>query len=695
MKLLTSVNIIDISSLVVLLLLGTGSWETLTSLEVLSTWETLTLLSIDLLSNRIVDGLELLSLLLILILGSILIGVQPLVQFLALGIDLLTLDLGDFVLDLIVLDHRLNLIDVLLEVILGLNLSLSLLVSLFVLFSLLDESVDLILGESSLLVGDGDIGGLSGSLVLSSDSKNTIGVEIEGDFDLRNSSGSRGDSVKIELAQKMIVRSHWSLSLEDLNLDSWLVVSVGGEDLGLLNWDGCVSLDELGHDSSGSLDSQRQRGDVQQQKLVEDLSLVLVENGGLNGGSIGNGLIRIDGLVEGSSVEELREELLNLGDSRGASDQDDILDLILGDFGVAENLLDWLDGVSEVVGAEVLELGSGDVQREVLSVLEGVNVDLSGVDSGEHSLGSLALGPESSEGLLVLSDVGSGGLLEMGDAVVDQSVVEVLSSEMGVSGSGLDLEETVLDGQEGDVEGTTSQVEDEHESLIGDILVESVGDGGGGGLVDDSHDVESGDGSGVLGGLSLRVVEIGRDCHDGVLDLLSEVVLGDLLHLGEDHRGDLLWVESLGLSFELDLDHWLVVGSADDLEWPVTHVLLDDVIVELSSDESLGIKDGVVWVLDDLVLSGVADKSLSFSEGNVRRGGSVALVVGDDLDLVIKVDSNARIGSSQINSDSFRLRHNKINRRFLFIERFLLEYSEVINLINFDFIGFIMRNLLV
>ena len=263
MKLLTSVNIIDISSLVVLLLLGTGSWETLTALEVLSTWETLTLLSIDLLSNRIVDGLELLSLLLILILGSILIGVQPLVQFLALGIDLLTLGLGDFVLDLIVLDHRLNLIDVLLEVVLGLNLSLSLLVSLFVLFSLLDESVDLILGESSLLVGDGDIGGLSGSLVLSSDSKNTIGVEIEGDFDLRNSSGSRGDSVKIELAQQMIVRGHWSLSLEDLNLDSWLVVSVGGADLGLLNWDGCVSLDELGHDSSGSLDSQRQRGDVQ------------------------------------------------------------------------------------------------------------------------------------------------------------------------------------------------------------------------------------------------------------------------------------------------------------------------------------------------------------------------------------------------------------------------------------------------
>ncbi len=61
----------------------------------------------------------------------------------------------------------------------------------------------------------------------------------------------------------MVVSSHWSLSFENLNLDTWLVVSIGGEDLGLLDWDGSVSLNELGHDTSGSLDTQRQWGNVQ------------------------------------------------------------------------------------------------------------------------------------------------------------------------------------------------------------------------------------------------------------------------------------------------------------------------------------------------------------------------------------------------------------------------------------------------
>ena len=60
----------------------------------------------------------------------------------------------------------------------------------------------------------------------------------------------------------------------------------------------------------------------------------------------------------------------------------------------------------------------------------------------------------------------------------------------------------LLDGQQGHIEGSTAQVEDENVALAsGVLLVQTVRDGGGGGLVDDAHAVETRDGSGVLGRL--------------------------------------------------------------------------------------------------------------------------------------------------------------------------------------------------
>src|SRR3979411_1214264 len=62
-------------------------------------------------------------------------------------------------------------------------------------------------------------------------------------------------------------------------------------------------------------------------------------------------------------------------------------------------------------------------------------------------------------------------------------------------------------------------------------LVEAVGERGRGRLVDDAQHFKAGDLAGILGGLTLRVVEIGRNGDDGLIDLLAEVGFGGLFHL--------------------------------------------------------------------------------------------------------------------------------------------------------------------
>lgn len=216
-----------------------------------------------------------------------------------------------------------------------------------------------------------------------------------------------------------------------------------------------------------------------------------------------------------------------------------------------------------------------------------------------------------------------------------------------LSSGSLDGEDTTLDVQEGDIESTTTKIVDEDVALlVGLAGTETVGDSGGGRLVDDTEDVKASDGTGVLGGLPLVVVEVGRDGDDGLLDLLGELGLGNLLHLDEDHGGDLLGGESFLLTEVLNGD----LGAAivvDDLEGPGLDVLLDGGVVVSAANEtpgktvrccpilrvsvsnSLDIEDGVDGVHGGLVLGGLTDQTLLGGEGDERRGGEGTLVVGD------------------------------------------------------------------
>ena len=71
------------------------------------------------------------------------------------------------------------------------------------------------------------------------------------------------------------------------------------------------------------------------------------------------------------------------------------------------------------------------------------------------------------------------------------------------------------------------------------FLLEAVGERRGGRLVDDAEDVEAGDPARVLGRLALASLKYAGTVIDRLLDLLAEIVLGDLLHLLQDEGADL------------------------------------------------------------------------------------------------------------------------------------------------------------
>jgi hypothetical protein len=128
-------------------------------------------------------------------------------------------------------------------------------------------------------------------------------------------------------------------------------------------------------------------------------------------------------------------------------------------------------------------------------------------------------------------------------------LVPVVATELGVARGGLDLEDAVADLEHRDVEGAAAEVEDQ-DGLVGVLLVQAVGQGGGGRLVDDAQHLEPGDGAGLLGGGALGVVEVGRHGDDRLVHGVAEERLGVPLQLAQDAGRDLLGVYVLAVDVD-------------------------------------------------------------------------------------------------------------------------------------------------
>merc|ERR1719319_2172894 len=383
----------------------------------------------------------------------------------------------------------------------------------------------------------------------------------------------------------------------------------------------------------------RDRGATSEEKQVADcLAGVSGEDSGLNGGSVGDGFVGVDGLVELFAVEEVLEKLLDLGDPGGAANQDQVINARLIHLGVTHGLLYGLQGALEQVGAKLLEPGPGDGGVEINSLEQRINLDVGLSGGGKGSLRALTRRAKTTERPLIPLLVLLVLPLELLDEVIDQPVVEVLTPQMGVSGGGLDLEDAFLEGED---------------IALGCALlfVEAIGDGCGCGLVDDTENIQARDDASIFGGLALRVIEVCGDCDYGILDSVPKVSLSRFLHLCQNHRGDLLRGEDLLFVLVVDLQLGLPC-HVDDCEGPVLHVALHVGVAEVSTNEPLGVEDGVGGIDGHLVLGGITNQTLGVSEGHITGGGPVTLVVGDNFNLSVLKDADAGVCCSEIDTDS-------------------------------------------
>ena len=266
-------------------------------------------------------------------------------------------------------------------------------------------------------------------------------------------------------------------------------------------------------------------------------------------------------------------------------------------------------------------LRSGGVRRNERQV------DIGGCRAAQFDLGLFSRFLQALGRDLVLFQVNAVFLLELFGNIVNDPLVEVITAKARIAVGAQHFKHAVADVQNAHVEGAAAQVV--YQNLLVLFLVKSVSQRSRRRLVDDTKHFQSGNPAGVFGRLPLAVIEVRGNRNDRLSHFLAEVAFGGFLHLGQDHRADIL----RRVLFAVDV--YLVSG---------THFTLDG-------------NHCPFRIGHRLAFCNLADQPFPvFCERNDRRRCPASFRIGDNGGLSALHHGHTAVGGSQVNTDN--LAHN-------------------------------------
>jgi len=94
----------------------------------------------------------------------------------------------------------------------------------------------------------------------------------------------------------------------------------------------------------------------------------------LDGGTVCYGFIRVDTTVGLFAVEIVLDHLLDLGDTSGSSDKNDLIEIFLAHVCIFKYSLDWAKCLLEEITVELFEAGTCKRFTEINAINEGFNL---------------------------------------------------------------------------------------------------------------------------------------------------------------------------------------------------------------------------------------------------------------------------------------------------------------------------------
>src|SRR5690606_7676512 len=258
----------------------------------------------------------------------------------------------------------------------------------------------------------------------------TVSIDVEGDFDLWHAAWCRVNTVQVELTQRFVIRRALTLTLNHMDGYRRLVVFSGREHLAVFRRDSGVFVDERSHHATHGFDTQRQRGNVQQQYVF----YFTRQNTTLNRSTDSNRFVRVH-VFTWLFTKEFSNFLLNHWHTGLTTYQDNILNIRHGQASVLQCNFQWLDRTVHQVFYQAFQFRTGhfdvhvfwtgrvcgDVRQVHVGLLSGRQFDLRFLSRFFQAL----------HGQRVVTQVNALIFLKLVNEVVDQTGIEVFTTQVG------------------------------------------------------------------------------------------------------------------------------------------------------------------------------------------------------------------------------------------------------------------------
>lgn len=416
--------------------------------------------------------------------------------------------------------------------------------------------------------------------------------------------------------------------MEEEDSKGRMVVIRSGEGMRIIGRDSGVELDKEGEKEEKSLNEERKRGKVEKKKVIE----VEMKKEEMDRRENGKELIRVKEIVRLIEEEGIKE-LMNIGNEGNEEEKKKLVNLERIEEGIIERRIERIESEMKEIIEKDLKIGERKIDRKMIreSMVRSDErkVDLGMMRGRKLDIGILGRLIEEMKGKIVVIKVDENLIIEIGKKILEKKNIEVLKEKESVEIGGIKLKKEVEDLKKRKVESKEEKVI-ERDGIELDI-VEKIGKRRRGRIVDDEKKLKKGDIEGIIGGMKMGVVEVGRKSDEGMSKGLEKVGLRSLINIMKDNGGDM----RRRIFIEVKIEKGIEIVEIEDIVRKKIIVIGENRIVIEKENKEIEGKKGELRVGEGMKIRRMKREELvKIGEGDDRRGGEWKLWILNEIRVI-------------------------------------------------------------